>query len=195
MLDLIGSSNMIQGSLTNFTSDRFGYPNAALALNGGWTQVPSGVYFNTPEFTISTWLFPQNIGIASRISDFGVGTTNNIVFAISYVYSLKPYSNICSGSNCIIVLSSQTVTLNKWQFIALTFNGTNASIYLNGALVASLGYIYSLPTVTRTSCYIGKSNWAGDGYSFSFLDDLRFYNKSLSQTEILELMNSNETSK
>jgi hypothetical protein len=33
------------------------------------------------------------------------------------------------------------------------------------------------------------------GYSLSLIDDLKFYNKSLSQEEILELMNHNETSK
>ena len=34
---------MKQGALTSFTSDRFGNANSALALNGGWAQVPSGV--------------------------------------------------------------------------------------------------------------------------------------------------------
>ena len=43
MLDQIGSSHLMQGNLTNFTMDRFGCSNSALALNGGWTQVPSGV--------------------------------------------------------------------------------------------------------------------------------------------------------
>ena len=62
MLDTIGNSNMIQGDLTSFTLDRFGCPNAALALNGGWTQVPSGIYFNTPEFSISVWVYPQQVG-------------------------------------------------------------------------------------------------------------------------------------
>ena len=43
MLDQIGSAHMTQGALTSFTSDRFGNANSALALNGGWAQVPSGV--------------------------------------------------------------------------------------------------------------------------------------------------------
>ena len=47
MLDQIGSAHMTQESLTTFTSDRFGNPNSALALNSSWTQVPQGVYFNT----------------------------------------------------------------------------------------------------------------------------------------------------
>ena len=58
MLDEIGLAHMTQGNLTSFTLERFGNANSALALNGGWTQVSSGVYFDSPEFTISTW--PKN---------------------------------------------------------------------------------------------------------------------------------------
>jgi len=56
MFDVIDVAHMTQGSSTYFTTDRFGNANAALALNGGWTQVPSGIYFDTPEFTISVWI-------------------------------------------------------------------------------------------------------------------------------------------
>jgi hypothetical protein len=39
---------------------------------------------------------------------------------------------------------------------------------------------------------VGKSNWVGDINSYTFLDDLRFYNKSLTQSQILELMLTND---
>jgi hypothetical protein len=56
MKDVIASKDMTQGNATYFTSDRFGNENASLALNGGWTQVPPGIYFDTQEFTISVWV-------------------------------------------------------------------------------------------------------------------------------------------
>ena len=46
-----------------------------------------------------------------------------------------------------------------------------------------------MKTLTRSNCFIGKGNWPTDGFSSSFVDDLRFYNKSLTQTEIQQLMN------
>ena len=55
-------------------------------------------------------------------------------------------------------------------------------------------YIQAI-NLSRSNCYIGKSNWATDGYSNSYLDDLRFYNKSLTQEEINELMNYNQNEK
>jgi len=200
MLDTIGTSNMIQGNLTYFTSDRFGCQNSALALNGGWTYVPSGVYFNTPEFTISVWVYPQEVGSWSRVIDFGNGpAAENIELTLSSSTYLEPTLIIFSGSTPIFRAQSfQALVLNKWQFLVAIFDGTNARIYLNGTLIAESNQRFSLPTQTRTKCFIGKSNWAppywNDSYSSSYLDDLRFYNKSLSQTEVLDLMNQNQTS-
>jgi hypothetical protein len=199
MSDVVGTSHMRQGNFTNFTADRFGKLSSALALNGGWTEIPQGVYFDTPEFTISVWIWPQQIDSGYvRIIDFGNGpSSDNIILALTTGAPLTPpYLGIYSNFSQIIeAFSSSNLTQSKWQFLAATFNGTNARVYLNGELKANLSYMYSLPTLSRSHCYIGKSNWAGDGYSYSYLDDLKFFNKSLTQDEIIWLMNQNETCK
>ena len=83
--------------------------------------------------------------------------------------------------------------LNTWQFVAVTFNGTNSRIYINGTLTADVCLSFNKSTFQFTNCFIGKP-FSG-GYSFSYLDDLRFYNKSLNETEMFDLMNEAETSK
>jgi hypothetical protein len=199
MKDETGSAHMTQGSLTSFVRNRFGCGNSALALNGGWTQVPSGIYFNTPEFTISVWVYPLNIGSWARVIDFGSGpSAENIALALSFTTSLQPSLYIVSGLSdpLFIARSSQKLVLNQWLMLAVTFDGTNTCIYLNGTLAVNYYFQgYTPLTLLRSKCFIGKSNWNGDGYSSSYLDDLRFYNKSLTQSEILEIMNRNETSK
>jgi hypothetical protein len=200
MKDAIGTADMIQGNLTSFVADRFGNENSSLALNGGWTQVPPGIYFDTPEFTIAVWVYPQQIESYSRIIDFGNGILlDNKVLSLSSGNSLQPFFAILSGSNYIFqTKSTKQITPNQWQFLTATNSGTIAIIYLNGTLVAeSNTQNYTRPfNLSRSNCYIGKSNWVHDGYSHSYLDDLRFYNKSLTQEEIIELMNyyHNETS-
>ncbi len=191
MLDQIGSAHMKQGALTSFTTDRFGNANSALALNSGWTQVPSGVYFNTPQFTISVWVYPQQVGYWSRVIDFGNGPNqDNVLMSLSNGNSLQPYIAISPPTGQLpAAISSQKLVMNQWQFLVTTFNGINFRVYLNGQLTASLDYSYTMKTLTRSNCFIGKSNYASDGVSSSFLDDLRFYNKSLTQTEIQQLMN------
>ena len=196
--DETASSNM-QVNFSLFTLDRFGNENSSLALNGGWTQVPSGIYFDSTEFTISVWVYPQQVGSWSRIIDFGNGNgkaSNNIVFALSSSYSLQPAFQIFNESqspSLILAVSSQTLTLNTWQFVAVTFNGRNSRIYVNGILTADVYLSFNRSTFQYNNCFIGKP-FSG-GYSFSYLDDLRFYNKSLNETEIFDLINEDETSK
>ncbi len=195
MKDVIGSADMTQGNLTSFIVDRFGNVNSALALNGGWAQVPPGTYFDSTEYTISVWIYPSNAGSWARIFDFGNGpSADNIIFTLSDSNSLQAYFQIFSGSNYLSKTSSKPITENQWQFLTATFNGTIATVYLNGTLVAeSIIRNNTLPiNLWRSNCYIGKSNWATDGYSNSHLDDIRFYNKSLTQEEINELMNFNQ---
>ena len=194
MLDEIGAAHMTQGNSTSFIEDRFGCPNSALALNGGWTQVPPGIYFDTPEFTISFWIYPQQVGVWSRVIDFGNGPNSNNIFLSQYS---TPYFQIYSN-NVIVnkAVSPDNLQTNKWQFLAVTLNCNRSTIYIDGQLTINLNKQYTLQISNRTNCFIGKSNWAGDGYSYSNLDDLRFYNKSLTQEEIVELMNyENQTSR
>ena len=189
---------MQQGSnKTSFVDDRFGNPNSALALNGGWTYLPSGIYFNTIQFTITAWINPQNIGTWSRLIDFGNGqTADNVLLALDAGNNKKPALGVFNGAVTISQpISSQTISLNQWQFLSATYDGSTIKIYINGAQTASASFAYTpLSTMTRTNNYIGKSNWDQDGVSSTYIDDLRFYNISLSQNQIQTLMNQADKS-
>ncbi len=187
MNDLIGNAHMSQGSNTTFVEDRFGMPNSALAFNYGWTQLPSGIYFDSFQFTATAWVYPSQLDKYSRIFDFGNGQiSNNIVLAFSSnTSSLNPLAEIYNGSLLAlpIVLSRQSLDLDAWQFLALTFNGSTLNIFINGSLVGSSSTpnreIFQLPHLIRTNNFFGKSNLPTDGYSSSYLDDIRFYSISL----------------
>jgi hypothetical protein len=199
MLDKIGLAHMRQGLLTSFIADRFGCPHSALALNGGWTEVPPGIYFDTREFTISVWIYPQLVGAWARVIDFGksalLGPDSNIILSLDSLLNNLPTLNVANGLNSIGECRSSKALLNgEWQMLTATFNGSLESIYINGKLTCSLAvHSYTLPVITRTNNYIGKSYQTTDGYSSSYIDDLRFYNKSLNEMEIIRLFN--QTSK
>ena len=201
MLDEIGSAHMTQGALTLFGADRFGCPHSALALNGGWTEVPPGIYFDTREFTISVWIYPELVGAWARVIDFGnndfFGSDNNIILSLDSLLNNIPAFSIANGLNSIGVCHSSKALLNaEWQMLTATFNGSLESIYINGKLTCSLAvHSYTLPVITRTNNYIGKSYVPTDGYSWSYIDDLRFYNKSLNEMEIIRLFNQTSKSK
>ncbi len=189
MRDQVGPANMTQGSSTNFASDRFGNVNSALALNGGWAQAPPGIYFDTPEFSITVWVFPQQIGSWSRVIDFGNGQANEVMLSLDSGSNNQKPSFLANLGQWQQIGSSRALNLNQWQHLAATFNGSTMNIYINGTLTASKNFSTLMPqSLSRSNCFVGRSNWP-DGFSSSILDDLRFYNKSLSQNDIVELMN------
>ena len=190
MTDIIGCSHMSQGSNTFFTTDRKGISNAALTLNNGFTSVPPGVYFNS-AFTITAWVYLSQVVPSSRLIDFGTGTTNNILVSFSMTAAINvPYFHTYNANTHLFnVDGTQDLTRNQWIFLSFTFSGTVANIYMNGINIGTQTLPNGLPAnVTRATNYIGKSNWPGDGISSSIIDDLRFYNRCLSDTDLTNLM-------
>jgi hypothetical protein len=198
MSDLIGSAHMSQGSLTSFTLDRFGNVNSALALNGGFTQVPVGDFFNTLQFSVAAWVYPSQVGTWARIFDFGTSgstLTNSIHLCLTSNKLNSPAFVIYDQTPKIIGFGQSKMSLeqNKWNFITVTFNGSQLCLFINGTLVNSTQVLpSSMPKVQRTNNFFGKSHYPTDGVSWSYLDEIRFYNLSLTQTQIIDLMNEND---
>ena len=187
MTDVIGSAHMIQGSLTSFTLDRFGNPNSALALNGGYTQVPSGIYFDTPAFIISAWVYPATSGWWARLIDFGNGyNLDNVIVSIDTGFNQKPCLEFYDSIGWLgLAISSQILTIGQWQLLTTTFDGTYMSVFINSILTVKNPISFNRPiNATKTLNFVGKSNTITDGYSASFIDDLKFYSIALSESEI-----------
>jgi len=53
---------------------------------------------------------------------------------------------------------------------------------------SSLGHVYN--AVQRTMCYFGKSNWNADALFDGSLDDIKIFDRGLSQAEIQIEMNA-----
>ena len=198
MSDFVGHAHMSQGTNTTFATDRFGNLNSALSLNGGYTQVPPGYFFDTDQFTISAWVYPDQLGINSRVMDFGNGDAiDNIFLSLTYpTPAVAPTLGMWYSKSIACELFATPLTNKKWQFLAATFNNQSAYIYIDGVAKASKSNItYLAQPILRSNNYIGKGNFFGDGYSYSYLDDLRFYNLSLSQSQVVKLMKSQNPSK
>jgi hypothetical protein len=195
MLDYIDAADMTLGNSISFVSDRFGNPNSALALNYGWTQIPSDVYFDTVEFTISAWVYPLKIGKYARLVDFANAyKIDNIILRLDSGSDNKPEFFIYPGfrSPSDSVPFKKSLVLNDWNHLTVTFDGKILKSYLGGTLRDDTRYTYTMPkSRVRLNNYFGKSNKAGGTFSQIYLDDVRFYNKSLDQSEIMDLMKSN----
>ncbi|MBL7813632.1 MAG: hypothetical protein JNL70_01415 [Saprospiraceae bacterium] len=163
---------------------------AASALNfdgvNDYVSAPAGVYFNG-DLTIEAWVYPKSHTYYSRIIDFGNGpNADNIILSTSEAINGKPVFAL-SGQGQIV--SSKALTLNQWNHVAVTLNGTLGTLYVNGVVVGTRTYSTAPANVLRNNCYIGKSNWSQDAPLNGSLDEVRIWNRALLQCEIQKNMN------
>ena len=122
-------------------------------------SVPYSTVFDDTNRYLSRWIYP--------------GTSNF-------------YSGV--GGNAGSFTSTTSFTLNEWQLVTITSNGTTNSgkLYRNGSLVASgLG---TSTTFGSTQFIIGGNPSGGGSSVFpGSIDDLRIYNRALSASEIVQL--------
>jgi hypothetical protein len=174
---------MYNGVNVDFVKDRFGKPNSAIRFSYGFYQVPSGVYFKG-DFTVSVWIKAIGSFYNAPIFDFGNGgSSDNIRFiSTSYYYSQSFYMFFKNYESRID--ASFTLVLGQWTHWVFTLSDTVGSFYANGLLIVQTNDMFIPRNINRTSNYIGKSNWDWQGNLWADLDDLRIYNRSMSQAEI-----------
>ncbi len=76
----------------------------------------------------------------------------------------------------------------KWQHLAMTLNGNTFTIYLDAEPVL-ISNANSPREITRPNAYIGRSNW-GDQFANFEVDDLKIFNRSLTNAELKKVLNS-----
>lgn len=103
-----------------------------------------------------------------------------------------------SGSNKLVVHSNNNVlTTGTWSYITITYDGGQAqvnrfTIYVNGTDVTNrtdIESVGSIGTINPTNIRIGSNQPFGDFLTAS-VDEVRYYTRLLSETEIDEDMNT-----
>ncbi|MFN6379480.1 MAG: LamG-like jellyroll fold domain-containing protein, partial [Flavobacteriales bacterium] len=181
-----GLNGTTQGGVTN-DLNRFDEPSGALRLNGtnGFIDAPDGDYFGNGSFSVSAWLRPVAFNSWSRIMDFGIGQGNqNVLLAATNGTVGRPAIQTYNGTTpSTVVTAPNAITLNQWTHIAFIFENGAGRLYVNGVLVNQGPQLFP-QSVVRTLCYIGRSNWAADGFLNGTIDDFRIYNRVLSDAEL-----------
>jgi hypothetical protein len=198
--DISGNSNA--GTLMGAAKDTTGYSNSGvkMALKADYVALPAGFTSTLTSFTFTTWVKLDALKNATRFFDLGIGadaTNNFLAFIPSYngdngfmCMRYRPFSGTAYN-----VVSTTKCPTGVWAHIAVTYdwNGTSgtATMYLNGAVVGSataLPYNPSLSLGATTNNMLGVSRWGQDPNGFGgIMDDVRFYNRALTSTDILTL--------
>jgi len=167
-----------------------GYDGGGLKLDGAddYAVLPIGeVIASMSSATFTTWVNFSNIGGAwQRIFDFGNGT-GTYIFLCPRTGTGGPLrlAITTGGGGGESLIDSPATLPSGWHHVAAVVKTGNMQIYLDGAVIAS-GSTALVPSgLGRTSSnWLGRSQYAADGYFNGSLDDFRIYDYALSADEI-----------
>lgn len=185
--DFISGQDLSSTSPT-YGVDQYGSSGGSIMTTNStnYWQAPPAVYFSG-DFTVLGWIKPYTCETNARFFDFGVGNLqDNIVFCydcLSYHPNCHPFVQIFNqGSGSAFNVYPNGLTLNQWNHVAVSLCSSAISTYLNGNFQVSVTGL-SIRAVNRTASYFGKSNW-NDPYSNAEYDEIKFYNRCMTPTEI-----------
>jgi hypothetical protein len=180
-------------------TDRFGNPDAAYQFDGtaDYIELSNESAFDFTEFTISFWTRittlpvvpgPSTPGYYCVVSKAGVNLGNYTIRLFktggaSYCY--LGYAHGTSGGNWNTSCYEE-IYLNRYYHIVVTMSD-EIRCYYDGVLLSTSS---SMPEAIHTdgNVMIGKYDSLTEPYYFNgIIDDVRFYNRSLSASEIEDL--------
>ena len=146
-------------------------------------------------FTAEVWVRYNSLKNWSRIFDFGNGAgADNILLANKGTTNTLGF-HVYRGTGSLGMEVANFLELGKWIHIAVTLDASgNGKIYKNGQLIQS-GNSQLPNNLNRTINYIGRSNWASDGYFDGQMAEFRLWNRARTQQEIFADMNNTLTGK
>ncbi|MEK9149380.1 MAG: LamG-like jellyroll fold domain-containing protein, partial [Candidatus Desantisbacteria bacterium] len=147
--------------------------------SGTSNYIDCGQVLNTDKtkpFTMETWI---NISDAASWKTI-VGTNTSMAeIAISDTGQARFGQNGGGGW----WVNGGAISLNMWHHIVGVYDGTNASIYVDGSLIA--GPTANSFTSNHGSTLIGRATTTGTDEWFSGkMDEVRIYNRALTSSEI-----------
>jgi hypothetical protein len=190
------SGNGLTGTLAGATWTTSGHHGDALSFNGTTSYVDLGnpaLLNGTGSMTWAAWVYAtgnppddgQIIAKADGSSGWQLKTSPDT--------GPETFGVKVSGSTTSAQRYSKTVrALNQWYHVTGVYNATTRTldIYVNGVLDDGvlLGTIPSSQAVANLNVNIARRS--GGFYFKGVIDDVRIYNRALSQTEIQAIMNT-----
>jgi fibronectin type 3 domain-containing protein len=183
------ASGMLQhATLVNGPTWVVGNVSNAVNLDGTDDHValPAGILRTLNDFSIAAWVNPTANSDWARLFDFGTGADNFMFLAPSNGTSIRfAIRTPAVGEQ---QLTSTALATGTWSHVAVTLSGNTATLYVNGAAVATNPGMTlnpsSLGITTRN--WIGRSQFA-DPFFHGKVDDFRIYSRALNATEIGKL--------
>lgn len=186
--DLSGNGN--SGSLVN--DPTFNSGNGGSFVFDGiddYGTISTNAQLITTEFTKSVWFNILDIPVDTNIRE--IFRQGSLYFLISYRADLIPKRWEIGFTDSTVTSkywAPSTLTLNTWQNITLTGNGSNYGIYHNGILQTS-GEYTGVRTAGTGQIFICSQNTTSR-FINAKIGIINYYNRGLTQQEVIQNFNA-----
>ena len=192
-LDESGNYNGTLINAPTYANGRFGRCLFFNGINQGVniSSLPD-ISVGTSSFAMSVWVKPINggleaangtysyiVGLGNTALTLGLNTNSSSLLAgalaITQIYPSSDYGT------ALAIISD-----NQWHHVVVSSNGTTLTMYVNGS---NVGTQTKRSTTANSLDTIGHNDGAG-GYSMNgSIDQLRIFNRALTQSEVTALYN------
>jgi len=164
-------------------SDRFFESGMAYSFNGSTSQVMfsnnAAYSAMASAFTVTAWIYPTIVsGNRTIVSKIGSGrdfVLNIIDGKLSGHYYLGGY-HWCTSPTA-------NIPLNQWSHVALVWDGTYMSVYVDAVQAQSVDFSPSGPTITTNPLRIGNLSGSGEAFA-GRIDEVKMWDRALNQCEL-----------
>ncbi|WP_062295730.1 LamG domain-containing protein [Nostoc piscinale] len=186
------SGNGLHGSVYGaiLTKDRFGNPNSAYQFDGidDYIEIPHNDLLNlTDNFTIALWINqPEDNSLKGyRLIDKTTAGVNDGYNFDTYDGSTGRRLRLTGGKQNV---SAHTAySLNEWHHVAVVFSKGVSTFYLDGNLDGSGQHLSETVSTNSLTLKIGAAHNSHTEFFKGMIDDVRIYNRALSEKDIQEL--------
>ncbi len=210
--DSSGNGNNIIVNNATATTDRNGKANNAYLFDGStsYMEVANSASLS-PTDSITLFAIVKINGFypgachGNQILGKEITDAENGVYSLRYADVTTPCASLpvpadevlggFYGDNAVAragVVPAALMQTGQWYFLAFTYDGANARLYINGTLVDTEPATITFSANTDP-LFIGKLNSPGFPYYFNgVIDEIRIYNHALRQSLITKLSNVTE---
>ncbi len=180
----VGTSGTIVGTVTSVP----GKKGEALDLSGTnnyvkTTQLNKVLQPATdPIFSISLWVKPNNISGSYAL--WGFNSYPYIRYSSGGILRFCQNSATCSNTAAVGVAE-------QWQHVVVTHDNSMYRVYVNGALALQTASVGDIGTLSPTYTYLIGASSASNFHFPGSIDEVKIYDKVLTQSEVSELYNVN----
>lgn len=198
--DLTGNGNngVVNGAI--LTADRFGNQNSAYKFNGNgdFILVPDSPRLNPTALTVSVWINVSSSSIPMDIVSKDGESSERQYLLMSNGVGFRAHIGDANG-NFNYSDGQIPILAGNWYHLVQTYDGTSLRMYVNGQYESSATINIASGGVTTSAQPVRIGGGApNDDLQLWFngaIDDVRIYDRTLSETEIEQLYKPSQNCK